>query len=422
MNFIKTPVKGMPEQLPASMELREYIIRKIKDNYKQFGFSLISTPHIEHIENLTGRQGGENEQLIFKILKRGEKLEKAEGINDLCDMGLRYDLTVPLARFYANNSDKLTFPFKAVQVGDVFRADRPQKGRFRQFTQCDIDIIGDNTVMAEIELITATMNMLNQLGLEGAKVRINDRCILKAMALSCDFDENNLDNIYIVLDKMDKIGTEGVVQNLLEMGYDKQNIEKYCEYFNQISSFEKFKEMVENNQINYLDKKVVEDLQIIIDCVNKVKDEKSQIVFDPTLVRGMSYYTGPIFEIELMGYGLSVAGGGRYDKMIGKFCGKDVPACGFSIGLERIISIITENNLIKLENIKSTAILVAKDLETSKLDKVFALANLLRKQGQNVMVAQRNNNVRFQKDKLIEIGYNNIIEMFNDTNINNILK
>ena len=414
MTFIKTPVKGMPEQYPQDMILREYALRKIKDNYKKYGFSLISTPYIEHIENLTGKQGGENEQLIFKILKRGEKLEKALSKDELCDMGLRYDLTVPLSRFYANNSEKLTFPFKALQIGDVFRADRPQKGRFRQFTQCDIDIIGDPTVMAEIELISATMNMVKILGLEGANVRINDRNILKAMALTCNFKQEDLESIFIVLDKIDKIGVEGVTKSLIEMGYDKEDIDKYTSYFEQMDSFEKFKQIYAEGKINFLDQKVVEDLETIIACVNKVKDEKSQIVFDPTLVRGMSYYTGPIFEIELMGYGLALGGGGRYDKMIGKFCGKDVPACGFSIGFERIISIIAENNLLPVEENISTAILVGKDVDSNKLDKVFEKASKLRLQGHNVMVSPRNNNVKFQKEKLLQMGYTNFIEIFAD--------
>ena len=415
MTFIKTPVKGMPEQMPKDMALREFALRTIKDNYKQYGFSLISTPYIEHIENLTGKQGGENEQLIFKILKRGEKLEKANVLDDLCDMGLRYDLTLPLARFYANNSDKLTFPFKALQIGDVFRADRPQKGRFRQFTQCDIDIIGDATIMAEVELITATMNMVEKLGLSGAKIRINDRNILKAMALTCNFCEDKLESVYIVLDKMDKIGLDGVLNTLVEMGYEKQNAQKYCSFFGSITDFETFKNMVKSGEIQFLEENVVKDLQTIMDCVNKVKSDKSEIVFDPTLVRGMSYYTGPIFEIELMGYGLALGGGGRYDKMIGKFCGKDVPACGFSIGFERIISIIGENNLLPEPQNRQTAILVAKDVSSDKLDKVFTLANKLRSQGDSVLVAPRNKNVSFQKDKLIEIGYNNFVEIFNDT-------
>ena len=222
MSFVKTPVRGMPEQTPRDMELREYALGKIKSTYKKYGFTLIETPAVEHIENLTSKQGGENEQLIFKILKRGEKLQKSENFDDLCDCGLRYDLTVPLARFYANNSNDLPNPFKALQTGPVWRADSPQKGRYRQFTQCDIDILGDATNLAEMELITATANMLYELGLGGSKVRVNDRRILKAMASFCGFPEEKHSVIFIILDKYDKIGLEGVKKSLLELGLEER--------------------------------------------------------------------------------------------------------------------------------------------------------------------------------------------------------
>ncbi len=414
MSFIKTPVKGMPEQLPNDMKIREYALRKIKDTYKKFGFMLISTPYIEHIENLTGKQGGENEQLIFKIMKRGEKLTKSESLEELCDSGLRYDLTVPLARFYSNNGETLPAPFKALQIGEVFRADRPQKGRFRQFVQCDIDILGDSTNLAEIELISATTNMLNELGIRELKVRVNDRNILKAMALSCGFPEEHLDTIYIILDKMDKIGLDGVKESLLEFGLDKAGVEKYCQMFEGLDGNQDCKEFIGNKLDGYLDASVVDSLNEIITTTSNIVSKDCKIVFDPTLVRGMSYYTGPIFEIELENYHASVAGGGRYDKMIGKFCSKEVPASGFSIGFERIISVIKENNLLPVEEGEKIAVLIAKDVDKEKVQKTIEKANELRRQGKTVMISPRNSNAKFQKEKLSEYGFTNFVEIFSD--------
>ena len=414
MSFIKTPVKGMQEQLPQDMAVREYALRKIKDTYKKFGFTQISTPFIEHIENLTGKQGGENEQLIFKILKRGEKLEHAKSVEDMCDSGLRYDLTVPLSRFYSNNSEILSMPFKALQIGDVFRADRPQKGRFRQFTQCDIDIFGDSSNLAEIELISATVNMLNELGIKQLKVRVNDREILKGMAQSCNFAEDKLDNIYIVLDKLDKIGLNGVKDSLISLGLDQSDVEKYVEYFANVEQNISCKQFLNQKCQGAIQDSIIDNLNNIISCVSHIVGEGCEVCFDPTLVRGMSYYTGPIFEIELPNYHLSVAGGGRYDKMVEKFCGKVTPACGFSIGFERIISIIKENNLLPVETEPKTAVLIAKDVTNEKIEKTIIRANELRKQGQNVLISPRNNNAKYQKEKLMELGYNNFVEIFND--------
>ena len=213
MALKKKPVTGMRDILPAEMQVREYVMNQIRDTYQGFGFTQIETPCVEHIENLTSKQGGDNEKLIFKILKRGEKLnlETAQGEGDLVDGGLRYDLTLPLARYFSNNGSQLSMPFKALQMGSVWRADHPQKGRFRQFTQCDIDILGDETSMAEIELILATTTALGRFcPKNGFTVRINDREILKGMALYCGFQEETMDQVFIILDKMDKIGIDGV--------------------------------------------------------------------------------------------------------------------------------------------------------------------------------------------------------------------
>ena len=412
MSLIKTPVKGMPEKLPNDMALREYVIRKIKDTYKKFGFMLIETPIVEHIENLTSKQGGENEKLIFKILKRGEKLENSLNSDDLCDCGLRYDLTLPLSRFYANNKDNLPVPFKSLQIGESFRADRPQKGRFRQFTQCDIDVIGDETNLAEIELISATSNMLEELNIKDLKVRVNDRAILRALAKHCNFAEEQWDTIFIILDKLDKIGIDGVKSQLLDLGLNETAVTNYCKMFENIGE-EDCKTYLEKNNVD-IDEAVVKNLGDIIASAQKLVGDGCKIVFDPTLVRGMSYYTGTIFEIELKNYNLSVAGGGRYDEMVGKFCGQKVCACGFSIGLERILSVIAENNLISVSTNNATAYLIAKDVNIQKVQQIFAEANKMRRAGQTVLVSPRKNNAKFQKEMLQKLGYTAIIDVYNN--------
>ena len=236
MALSKKPVTGMKDILPEEMKIRDYVIGVIKETYGAFGFTSIEAPCVEHIENLSNKQGGENEKLIFKILKRGEKLnlETAESEKDLVDGGLRYDLTVPLVRFYANHANELPSPFKALQMGNVWRADRPQRGRYRQFMQCDIDILGEPSNLAEIELILATTTMLGKLGFKNFQIKINERRILKAMAAYSGFAEENYESVFITLDKMDKIGMEGVERELLENGFEKESVDKYLSLFKQM--------------------------------------------------------------------------------------------------------------------------------------------------------------------------------------------
>ena len=411
MQYIKTPMKGMPEQLPADMQLREYLLGKIKTTYSGYGFSLIETPAIEHIENLTSKQGGENEKLIFKILKRGEKLAKADSTDELCDCGLRYDLTVPLARFYANNMAQLPTPFKAMQIGSVWRADRPQRGRFRQFTQCDIDILGEGSCLAEIELIAATASMLAQLDFSHFKVKVNDRRILKAMAACCGFAEADYDEIFIILDKIDKIGLDGVKHELLEAGYDTGAVERYCACFEILGNGMRCTEFCAGRLDGFLDPAVLTDLEYIIDCARATATGEMEILFDPTLVRGMSYYTGPIFEIELPDFGSSVAGGGRYDEMIGKYTNVRVPACGFSIGFERIITLLKERGYRIPDQKKRTALLVDKAIGREELLAVLQRAAAIRAAGETALVVYRAKNVRHQKETLEKEGYTDFLEL-----------
>ncbi len=412
MKCIKTPMKGMNDYLPGDMRLREYVIGQIKSTYGSYGFCPIETPCVEHIENLTSKQGGENEKLIFKILKRGEKLAGAESQQDLCDSGLRYDLTMPLSRYYANNMAQLPSPFKALQIGNVWRADRPQKGRFRQFTQCDIDILGDATNLAEIELMGATTTMLCKLGFTGFTVRVNDRQILKAMAQACQFEEADFDKVFIILDKMDKIGLEGVKKELLDAGFAQESVDKYVTWFERAGQGLSAREFCGEGLADVLDPKVLDGLDEILSCVQAGASGDFKLAFDPTLVRGMSYYTGTIFEVELPGFSGSIAGGGRYDEMVGHFCGQKVCACGFSIGFERIITILKDQGYQIPDDTRKVAFLAENGLSAEKKVAMFQEAAALRAEGVQVMVTTRAKNAKHQKETLRGQGYEEFKEFF----------
>ena len=416
MNMKKKPVTGMKDVTPREMEIRDYVIHMIKETYRTFGFSSIETPCVEHIENLSSKQGGENEKLIFKILKRGEKLkmEAASGESDLVDSGLRYDLTVPLSRYYANNANNLPSPFKALQIGNVWRADRPQRGRFRQFMQCDIDILGDPSILAEIELILATSTLIGKLDFENFKIRINDRRILKAMAAYSGFAEESFDTVFIILDKMDKIGLEGVAGELLQEGFAREGIDRYINLFQRITGDIAGIRFLKETLAGFLDDQIASDLETIIESVEAVKTANFVIEFDATLVRGMSYYTGSIFEIAIDGFGGSVGGGGRYDEMIGKFTGNQTCACGFSIGFERIVMLLLERDYqIPLQSVK-TAYLMEKNMPKEGLMKVFKEAEAERSNGVQVSIAVMKKNKKFQKEQLAAEGYTKIREFFKD--------
>ena len=445
----KKPVTGMKDILPREMEIRDYAIGLIKETYKTFGFTSVETPAVEHIENLSSNQGGENEKLIFKVLKRGDKLTSSvrkmiadsddpefENVlmpdtSGLTDSGLRYDLTLPLSRYYSNNANDLPSPFKALQMGNVWRADRPQRGRYRQFMQCDIDILGEPGIIAEIELILATTTLLGKLDFSNFTIRINDRRILKAMAAYSGFAERDYDTVFIILDKMDKIGLDGVKEELLKEGYAAETVEKYLGLYeklvgngeesgNAVSADEKAKISIENIKSiketlgDFLDAEVSDNLSTIITSVEGAKAADFGISFDPTLVRGMSYYTGPIFEISMDEYGGSVGGGGRYDEMIGKFTGQATPAVGFSIGFERIVMLLLENNFQVPGTGSRKAYLVEKNMPAEKMQKIMALAKQERDAGTIVNVSIMKKNKKFQKEKMQEEGYTEFVEFFSD--------
>ncbi|MBQ5431562.1 MAG: histidine--tRNA ligase [Lachnospiraceae bacterium] len=419
MALKKKPVNGMKDILPREMEIRDYVTGVIKETYRSFGFTLIETPCMEDIANLTSNQGGENEKLIFKVLKRGEKLhlDTAKTDLDVSDMGLRYDLTLPLSRFYANHENDLVSPFKALQIGSVWRADRPQRGRYRQFTQCDIDILGEPSNLAEIELITATTTCLGRLNFKNFEIRINERRILKAMAAYAGFEEKDYDGIFITLDKMDKIGLEGVEAELIADGFAQESVKKYTAVFDALADKKDVAEGVSyiKEQLgDFLDQEVVDSLTQIAAAVNANKAAEFELVFDPTLVRGMGYYTGTIFEIAIPEFGGSCGGGGRYDNMIGKFAGHDVPACGFSIGFERIILLMMEQDFKIPKAPKKTAYLVEKKYPAEKLAEVMKQASEARSQGQTVLVVRMNKNKKFQKEQLAKEGYEEFVEFYNN--------
>ena len=332
-------VKGTNDYLPKETALRDYLQGKILETYRACGFERITTPILEDIENLDKSEGGENLNLLFKILKRGDKLQEAiekGNPKELSDMGLRYDLTLPLSRYYACNRNNLSTPFKVIQIDRVFRAERPQKGRLREFVQCDIDILGSSSTNCEVELIDTTAKALLNIGIENFKIRINDRRILKNLISAAGFEAADADSVCITFDKLDKIGAEGVRKELLEKNFAESTVEKFVSMMS-ITPF-----TLEEARKYCTDTAAIDSVASIIDTVKQLSGDRYQIEYDRSLVRGQGYYTGTIFEVESLDFGSSIAGGGRYDNMIGKFIGESVPAVGFSIGFERIASILMD--------------------------------------------------------------------------------
>lgn len=419
MALSKKPTTGMKDILPEEMEIRDYCIQIIKETYGSFGFTSIETPAVENIANLTNKQGGDNEKLIFKILKRGEKLNisGAESEDDVVDGGLRYDLTVPLVRYYSNNSAVLPAPFKALQMGNVWRADRPQRGRYRQFMQCDIDILGEASNLAETELILATTTTLGRLGFSNFQIRINERRILKAMAAYSGFSEDSYESVFITLDKMDKIGMDGIKKELVENGFEEVSVDKYLALFEGITDA-KGKDAVTalkslaDTLGEYLPEEVGISLTEVIEAVEATKTAGFDMVFDPTLVRGMSYYTGTIFEIAMPEFGGSCGGGGRYDRMVGKFTGQDVPACGFSIGFERIVMLLMERGFKVPDKKGRVAFLIEKGISGERLSGIIKAAQEKRNEGTKVLMVRMNKNKKFQKEQLEKQGYTEFEEFY----------
>lgn len=412
-----TSVKGTNDYLPNEVEIRDYLQNRILGVYKENGFEHIITPAVEDIENLDKSDGGENLNLIFKIMKRGDKLYKAlasgvtsENENELADMGLRYDLTLPLSRYYANNRDKLTLPMKCIQIDRVYRAERPQKGRLREFIQCDIDIIGSDSTDSEIELILTTTKALDAIGFKNYKVKLNDRRLLRAVLSSFGFAEEELDSVCITFDKMDKVGLEGVVSELREKGFDETAVNNFSQFISEGNfTLEAIKERLE-------DKTPAESLEHIIDAVNKLKNNEFEIVFDISLVRGQGYYTGTVFEVESIDFKGAVAGGGRYDHLIGKFLNEDIPAVGFSIGFERIFGILMNNGVMIPEKPKKIAVVY----EQGQFKEAFSEAEKLRNSGMTAALYIKpkklgkflNKLEERQYDGFLNVGVSDEVSMF----------
>ena len=333
-------VKGMNDFLPYEVELRDYIQSTILKVYEKNGFSRIMTPIVEDAENIDKSEGGDNLNLVFKILKRGEKLEKALASGnekELSDLGLRYDLTLPLSRYYAGHREILPSPMKCIQIDKVYRAERPQKGRDREFVQCDIDILGSSSPNCEAELILVTAEALSALSLKNFKIKINDRRLLKSMLLKCGFEEGQLDSVCISFDKLDKIGVEGVIGELTEKEFSAAAIDNFNKVLEKRPfTLDMMPELCE-------DASAAENLKYIVDAVKSVNNGAFDVEFDISLVRGQGYYTGTVFEVESTDFRGAISGGGRYDNLIGKFIGQSIPAVGFSIGFERIFAILKES-------------------------------------------------------------------------------
>lgn len=416
------PVKGMRDLLPTDTLIRDYVMSIIQNTYKKYGFTRIETPVVENIEFLTNKQGGENESLIFKILKRGEKLKlDKENLeeNDIVEYGLRYDLTVPLSRFFANNKENLPRPFKAIQYGPVFRAEKAQKGRYRQFIQCDIDILGDESSNVEIELITVTSEALSKLGFNELLIKINDRRILKSIAKMSGFAEEKYGELFIILDKFDKIGLEGIKNELIQNNFDKFKVDELICILNKLNDKDALN--VLEDILNELDVNVAEQLRNIISTVDRNIESNIKLQFDPYLVRGMGYYTGPIFEITSKEFNSSLGGGGRYDKMIGNMIGQDVPACGFSIGFERITDLLNDKGF-KVPNFEDKILIIYDKKEEGMFDNAFDLATRFRKENKVVSLVAKRKNVNKQIDEYKNLYYNKfaIIDNRNDFTLKDI--
>ena len=419
------PPRGMRDLLPKETALRDWATKTILETYEQFGFSRIETPALEHLQNLKGGEGGENLKLIYEVLKRGEKLDKVlESLesnfarDQLADLGLRFDLTVPLVRYFCANQNDLLYPMKAIQIGSVWRAEAPQKGRFRQFTQCDIDILGVKSEVAETELLIASSAALLNLGFNDFQIRINDRRLLTAMVAHCGFT-GRFDPIFIAIDKLDKVGVEGVKKDLLEHGHSADAINKLAAIISasqestaDLTSFAADLQK-DGSELTAEANQAVSTLSAIIDGIQATA-ENYDIVFDPTLVRGMGYYTGPIFEIGMKGYSYSMGGGGRYDNMVGKFSGREVPACGFSIGFERIIGVLMDHS-VKPKDAREKLALIF-DPDRDKTADVMKAAAKLRDEGYSVSAHPRKKDMKKQLDAFLQHDFAKFVAFRGDVN------
>ncbi len=380
--------RGMRDFLPADVRKRNYVINIIKEIYESYGFEPLETPAIENLETLLGKYGEEGNQLIFKILKRGEKLrqvlesgEKIENENALADLALRYDLTVPLARVVANYKDKLPRFFKRYQIQPVWRADRPAHGRFREFYQCDLDAVGSTSPLVEVEIFSVICDVLKRLGFEDFTIRLNHRKLLKELLDVCKITESLQTEVLIAIDKLDKIGIEGVKKEFQERGIQKDSADKI------LNLFERLCELNNQSVLQELEKFIgkktesIENLETLLKLANN-----PYLKLDASLARGLTYYTGAIMEVNVKNLSGSLGGGGRYDCLIGMFGKEQIPACGFSLGLERIIVVMEEKNLFPEQLQTSSADVMITIWDEQTIAESLKIASFLRNQGLKVLV------------------------------------
>lgn len=391
------PIRGTNDYAPKEAKIREIVRQKILASYQSNGYNLISTPILENLELLNLSDGGDNLKLMFKTVKRGDKLNlNKENLceADITEEGLRYDLTVPLARFYANNKEKLPTPFKSIQIDYSFRAERPQRGRLRQFTQCDIDIFGDPTINAELELLKTVLDTYSSLGFDNLTLKINNRKILNQLVSFAGFEEKDWNTVCVTLDKLDKIAVSGVVMELIEKGFEAEKINTLVEVINSV--VENGLECVKNYGV---EENVVNDMNYLISTLKELSDNKFNIVFDISIVRGQGYYTGPVYEFYTEGFGGAIGGGGRYDNMVEKMVGIKVPAVGFGMGFEPVCMLIREKGL-NFDCKQNLALIYDND---DNIVEVFKIKEKL-KQEYNVSLFARPKNMKNFYDKVAEVA------------------
>lgn len=391
------PVRGAYDYLPKQARIREIVRQIILQNYQSNGFNLISTPILESLDLLNMSEGGDNLKLMFKTIKRGEKLDLEKPnltVDDIVEEGLRYDLTVPLARFYSNNKDKLPRPFKSIQIGEAFRAERPQKGRNRQFVQCDIDIFGDGSINAELELLRTAIETYEKLGFNHLTLKINNRAILNSLVIHAGFKPEDVGTVCVTLDKLDKISMSGVIMELVDKGFATEYINKLVDIMNEV-----LEKGLEATKSYGADETSVEDLNYLIEALNKLTSNKHEIKFDTTIVRGQGYYTGTVYEFYAEGFSGAIGGGGRYDKMVGKITGVDTSAVGVSMGFEPICMLLEEKNAT-FDAKQNLALLYDEDDDVTD---IFALKDELRKQ-YNVSLFAKPKNLRNFYEKIGEVA------------------
>ena len=398
-----TPVRGTNDYLPKEMLTREYVRSVILKTYKKYGFMQISAPILEDINNLVGSDGGDNEKLIFKVLKRGEKLDLTKPNlteQDIVDIGLRYDLTVPMVRLYSNNQNSLPSPFKSIQIDYSFRADRPQRGRSRQFIQCDIDILGEPSNNAEIDILNTTGKTFCALGFKNFVIKINDRRILSDLIANVGFKKEDEKEVCICLDKIDKIGLDGVKAELIEREFNAKSVENLVKMLEKIAK----NGILALKTLNVRGE-VIESVNTIIESVNALSGGAYTAVFDISIVRGQGYYTGAVYEVYVPGFGGACAGGGRYDNMVEKMTGKSVPAVGLGLGFEPTSMLVLEQGLIKVKEDLIACIYTKEDKFADVLNYV---ENLNKTANASAICAKKN--LAFQLENLKANGFTKFVK------------